>query len=297
MLRHAAHNIADFLRLAAEDLREVSEDPRRDAEVLLAAVLECDRARLYAYGDHYIDQTARDIFCHYVERRCEGEPVAYILGQREFWSLVLKVNDSTLIPRPDTEILVETALHCCQQEQAHVIDLGTGCGAIALALAHERPKWQVDAVDAQQNAVDLAQLNARLLALPNLSVYRSHWFDAVLAHTAAPDGKFDMIVSNPPYIAADDPHLAQGDLRFEPLSALVAADEGYADLEAIARQACGFLNDGGLLLLEHGFGQGERLRATLRALGYDNVDTVRDYGGNERVTVAHWHPPEASRHG
>lgn len=282
--------IADYLRLAADDLRGSGcEEARRDAEVLLCAVLECNRAWLYAYGDHYLDKTARDLFCHYVALRSKGEPVAYILGQREFWSLMLLVNDSTLIPRPDTEILVEQALQRgADMDIAYVLDLGTGSGAIALALAHEKPLWQVDAVDVSTDAVELAARNAERLDLSNVNVYCSDWFSSVRENTAAPDARFHLVVSNPPYIAADDPHLVAGDLRFEPHTALVAADDGYADLFLLARHAREFLRQDGWLLLEHGFGQGDRLRQYLCQQGYSDVQTVTDYGGNERVTSGRW---------
>jgi release factor glutamine methyltransferase len=285
---HEPHTIADYLRFGAEDLRDASETPRLDAEVLLGAVLDCDRAYLFAYSDRMIDDTASDLFRHYVERRKAGEPVAYIIGKREFWSLLLTVNDSTLIPRPDTEILVETALQYCTKDQAYVIDLGTGTGAIALAMASEKPGWHIDAVDANENAVALATLNASQLALENVHVYRSDWFAGIRTNTLAPDAKFDMIVANPPYISAADPHLGCGDIRFEPRSALVSADGGYADLFAIARQATDFLFVNGLLLLEHGFEQAERVRNYLLELGYIDAQTVKDYGGNERVAVARW---------
>lgn len=294
---NSGDTIADFLRFATDDLREASEDPRRDAETLLCAVLECDRAWLFAYSDHFLDDTARYMFCHYVERRRAGEPVAYIIGRREFWSLMLAVNDSTLIPRHDTEILVETALQLCDVHNAHVLDLGAGTGAVALALAHDRPQWYVDAVDVHENAVELALLNAGQLGLSNVHVYRSDWFAAVAASTSARHARFDLIVSNPPYVAPDDPHLGQGDLRFEPHTALVAADDGYADLFHIAGQARDYLADRGLLLLEHGFEQGERVRKHLLSLGYEDVHTVRDYGDNERVTAGRWRASGEAAHG
>ena len=281
----AAHTVADFLRFAAEDLQGISGSPRLDAEVLLAAVLECDRAYLFAYGDKVVDDTARDIFRHYIERRKAGEPVAYIIGKREFWSLLLSVNDSTLIPRPDTEILVEAALRLCTRAQAHVLDVGTGTGAIALALASEKTQWHIDAVDINENAVALATLNAAQLRLENVYVYKSNWFSAVRTNTLLVEARFHMIVGNPPYIAADDFHLINGDVRFEPRTALVSADDGYADLFCIAEQAMDFLYAGGFLLLEHGFEQADRVRHFLLSVGYVDVETIRDYGGNERVTV------------
>lgn len=280
--------IGQLLQHAAGELRGVSESPRLDAEVLLSEVLECDRTYLFAYGDKSVDTTAHDLYAHYVQRRKQGEPVAYIIGQREFWSLMLLVNDSTLIPRPDTEILVETALRYCLLENANVLDLGTGSGAIALALASEMPGWNIDAVDVHDSAVELAALNARKLGLLNVHVYLSDWLSAVNTSSTSPDRRFDLIVSNPPYIDAGDPHLQQGDLRFEPHTALVAGMGGYADLYSVALQARDYLHPGGLLLLEHGFSQGDELRTFLAQVGYSDIFTVKDYGGNERVTVARW---------
>lgn len=279
-------SIADCLRFAALDLQGVCDEPRREAEVLLCAVLACDRSYFIAYGDRTMTNSARDLFGHYVERRQRGEPVAYIIGQREFWSLLLTVNQSTLIPRPDTEILVEKALECCVKEHAYVLDLGTGTGAIALALASERSAWKIDAVDVQEDAVSLARFNVSQLGFKNIAVYPSHWFSAVEKTTAAPGARFDLIVSNPPYIDVKDVHLQMGDVRFEPRSALVADQEGYADLFFIVRMARTFLVDGGMLLMEHAFSQGEKLRNYLLGMGYSDVATAIDYGGNERVTVA-----------
>ena len=285
---YAPDSIAHQLHCASEILRDISEDPRRDAEVLLGAVLACDRTYLFAYSERVIDKAACDVFQHYIERRKEGEPVAYITGKREFWSLLLDVNNSTLIPRPDTEMLVETALQRCTKERMAVLDLGTGTGAIALALASEKPSWHIEAVDLHANAVALATLNATNLALNNVRIYQSHWFAEVRANTLVPDARFDLIIGNPPYIAATDPHLTCGDVRFEPHTSLIAADDGYADLFAIAEQARDFFCDNGLLLLEHGFQQAERMRNYLRQLGYVDVQTISDYGGNDRVAAARW---------
>jgi release factor glutamine methyltransferase len=285
----AIDTIENCLRFAAKDLHGVSDDPRRDAEVLLGAVLGCDRAYFFAYGERSIDNAASDLFLLYVARRKKGEPVAYIIGKREFWSLLLSVNDSTLIPRPDTEVLVETALQYCKQDHANIIDLGVGTGAIALALASERPGWQIDAIDANTNAVELAKMNANQLALDNVRIYQSYWFSAVPTKSSVADSCFDMVISNPPYIAATDPHLSRGDVRFEPSAALVSGNDGCADLFHIACEARNFLRDNGLLLLEHGFEQAERVRNYLQDIGYCDVHTIKDYSGNERVAVARWH--------
>ncbi|HQQ74461.1 MAG TPA: peptide chain release factor N(5)-glutamine methyltransferase [Pseudomonadales bacterium] len=290
-MRNYDGTIADHLRVATLALQGACDEPRREAEILLSVVLACDRAYFIAYGDRTITNSDHDLFCHYVERRQQGEPVAYIIGQREFWSLPLAVNNSTLIPRHDTEVLVEKALDYCVKEQAYVLDLGTGTGAIALALASERSAWEIDAVDVQEDAVALAKFNVSQLGLKNISVYRSHWFSEVEKITTAPGARFDLIVSNPPYIDEKDAHLRMGDVRFEPRSALVADEEGYADLFFIARMARRFLVDDGLLLMEHAFSQGERLRNYLLEIGYSNVATFFDYGGNERVTVAKFCAP------
>lgn len=278
-------SIATNLKEGACALQAHSDEPKREAEILLCAVLDVDRSHLYAYGERELSEGLRAEYAHCLARRQRGEPVAHIIGQRGFWSLLLAVNDSTLIPRPETELLVEAALERCDKPQAYVLDLGAGTGAIGLALAKERPQWQIDAVDRQAQAVELAALNASNNAVYNSHHYVSDWFSSVRASTTAPGARFDMIVSNPPYIAADDPHLQQGDLRFEPASALVAEQEGYADLFTIARQARAFLQPGGWLLLEHGWQQAERLRAELHALGYEQVQTLSDFGGNERVTL------------
>ena len=277
--------IAESLRHAARELKRVSDEPQREAEILLCAVLETDRAHLFAYGERELDETANNLLQHYIERRKEGEPVAYILGQRAFWTLMLDVNDSTLIPRPETELLVEAVLERCDNDRAFVLDLGTGTGAIALALAKERPLWTVDGVDLQPAAVDLAKLNAKHNLIYNSYHYQSHWFSNVRANTKAPNALFDVVASNPPYIAHDDPHLREGDVRFEPASALVAENNGLADLFAIALGAREFLKPGGWLLLEHGWQQAEAVRQELVELGYLQVESLLDYGGNERVTL------------
>jgi len=279
----ALHSIESCLTLAAIALQRVGDSARLDAEVLLSHVLQRNRTYLYAYSETLVDEAIERQFFQYVARRKNGEPVAHLTGCREFWSLPLSTNASTLIPRPDTELLVEIALRVCTKTSARVLDLGTGTGAIALALATEKSSWAIDAVDRQRDAVWLAQHNTENLALRNVRVYESYWFSAV-----ATEQCFDMIISNPPYIATDDKHLLEGDVRFEPRSALVADDDGYADLFFIAREAKSYLCNNSYLLLEHGFTQGEKLCAYLRECGYSDVQTERDYGGNERVTWAVW---------
>ncbi len=208
-----------------------------------------------------------------------GEPVAYILGQQGFWKIDLEVAPHTLIPRPDTELLVETALELQPASPAKVLDLGTGTGAIALALASDRPAWQVTAVDRVEEAAALAERNRQRLGLGNAQVRVSHWFDSLAGE------RFDLIVSNPPYIAAADPHLVAGDVRFEPSSALVAGADGLDDLRVIAAQAPAHLLPGGWLLLEHGYDQAAAVRALLAEQGFIEVASRTDLGGHERITL------------
>lgn len=255
------------------------ESPRRDAEILLEHVTGKARTWILAFGETELTADQQAQLDQLLARRKTGEPVAHLVGEREFWSLPLYVSAATLIPRPDTECLVEQALARLPATPARLLDLGTGTGAIALALASERPDCQVTAVDVMPDAVALAQRNLARLALPNVTVLHSSWF------TALGDRQFEMIVSNPPYIDEADPHLAEGDVRFEPRSALVAGDQGLADLSHIITQSRQQLVSGGWLLLEHGWTQGEAVRALFQQAGFDQVETCRDYGGNERLTL------------
>ncbi len=260
-----------------------SESPRRDAEILLEHVTGKARTWILAFGETALTADQQRELNALLARRKSGEPVAHLVGEREFWSLPLYVSAATLIPRPDTECLVEQALARLPATPARILDLGTGTGAIALALASERPDCQVTAVDLMPDAVALAQRNLERLALKNVTVQQSSWF------TALADQQFEMIVSNPPYIDECDPHLGEGDVRFEPRSALVAADHGLADLSHIIIQSRQHLASNGWLLLEHGWTQGEAVRNLFLQAGFAQVETCRDYGGNERLTVGKWH--------
>lgn len=270
--------IADCLE-KAKSLADITDSARLDAEVLLAHVLGKDRTYLYTWSDKRLNTEQVQQFETLLARRQQGEPVAYLTGAREFWSLKLKVNASTLIPRPDTELLVEQALLLLPATSQRVVDLGTGTGAIALALASERPQWQLLALDKSADAVTLARENCMHCGLNNVKVMQSDWFAAVEPQ------QFDLVVSNPPYIDPVDPHLEEGDVRFEPLSALISDEAGLADIRTIARQSKTYLKAGGWLLLEHGFEQGAAVRALLCAEEYREVRTCRDLAGLERVTL------------
>jgi release factor glutamine methyltransferase len=254
------------------------DSPKRDAEILLSFVTGKSRSWLMAFDETLLNDQQLSQLDALLLRRAQGEPVAHLIGEREFWSLPLRVNDATLIPRPDTEILVEQALVRLPATPSRILDLGTGTGAIALAIASERPDCQVVGVDRIEAAVELAQLNAEQLGLSNASFSLSHWF-----RDLAPS-RFNLIVSNPPYIDANDIHLGQGDVRFEPRSALVAEEAGLADLRTLIEQAPHWIAAGGWLLLEHGWQQEHAVRQLMIKNGYQAVATANDYGGNPRVT-------------
>ncbi|WP_168013505.1 peptide chain release factor N(5)-glutamine methyltransferase [Halomonas salinarum] len=272
-----------LLARAAKRLQAAgSPSPRLDAEVLLCHVLEVDRTWLYTWGDREADCWSRARFDALIAARGQGAPVAYLTGEREFWGLSLRTHDATLIPRPDTESLVEAALARGDAEEGTFLDLGTGTGAIALAFASERPGWQVTGVDLSPQAVALARGNAVHLGLEHVRFLESDWFASLEGE------RFALVVANPPYLADDDPHLAQGDVRFEPRSALVAGDDGLADLYALVQEARRHLLAGGWLLLEHGLEQGVAVRQAFEQAGYDEVTTLQDLGARERVSLGRW---------
>lgn len=271
--------IGALLDEAARSLENSSDSPRMDAEILLAMVLDKPRSYLYAHSDKQPDEERFDIFTGMVHRRVQGEPVAYITGRREFWSLDLVVNRHTLIPRPETEVLVEQALGRLAQAPARVLDLGTGSGAIALALASERPADAVVATDASEQALAVARYNASRLQIGNVEFAHGDWFGAV------PGRCFDLIVSNPPYVAAGDPHLEKDGLPYEPPSALVAGADGLDCIRHLAGQAPAHLAGGGHLLLEHGYDQAEQVAEILAGAGFVDISHHQDLGGIIRVTA------------
>lgn len=275
--------VRELLSDAARRLAPVSETPRLDAEVLLAGALARPRAALLAWPEHPPTAAQTACFARWLRRRARGEPVAYLLGRREFWSLELEVTPDTLIPRPETELLVELALaHLPADQAVAVADLGTGSGAIALALAVERPLARIVATDRSAAALAVARRNAARLAIPNLDFREGDWC-APLANQ-----RFAVLVANPPYVAAADPRWRQGDLRFEPPTALVGGADGLDALRAIIAQAPDHLKSAGWLLLEHGCDQGEAVTALLRERGFDPVQDHRDHAGRSRVSSGGW---------
>lgn len=268
----------ELLAHAVTRLEPVSDSPLLDAELLLAHALDRPRPHLKAWPDNRPDAEQLARFEDLLERRQRGEPMAYLLGEREFWSLRLEVTPDTLIPRHDTETLVEAALgRIPRGKHCRVVDLGTGSGAIALAIRHERPLADITATDASRPALDVARRNAARLGLDIRFVY-GEWFAPLAGQ------QFDVIVSNPPYIADADRHLANGDLPHEPRSALASGPDGLRDIRQIVTAAPGFLAPGGWLLLEHGHEQGDAVRALLAAAGFSGLGCSRDLAGHERVS-------------
>ena len=251
-----------------------------DAHALLGHMLECDRAWLIAHASDMLDRAHADAFFALAKRRRDGEPIAYLTGRREFWGLPLEVSPAVLIPRPETETLVEAALARLSTDGPwRVLDLGTGSGAIAIAFAHARPQAQVTGTDISDQALAVARSNAHRLALHNVQFVRADWYAGVET------GPFDAILSNPPYIAPDDPHLSQGDLRFEPRGALTPGADALQALKAIVTGARDRLVHGGTLIVEHGYDQGELVRRLFEGCGFDDVQSLRDLAGIHRVVA------------
>jgi release factor glutamine methyltransferase len=272
-------SIRQYLEDGAAILRTVSDSPRLEAELLMGLVLKKPRSFLHAWPEQCLDVPQADCFETLLRRRFAGEPIAYMTGIREFWSMPLKVTPDVLIPRPETELLVDKALlRLPDDEDLRVLDLGSGCGAVSLAIAKERPRVRVIGVDISRAALDVARMNARLQKLDNVEFRESDWFDAVRGE------KFHVVVGNPPYIAEDDPHLARGDALFEPRLALDAGPGGMECFRAIIDRAHNYIVRQGWLLLEHGRDQHMPLRRLLEAQHYHEITIHKDAAGLDRVT-------------
>lgn len=269
-------SISTVLKTASKDLSSL------DAEVLLAHVLQVSRSYLFAHPEEILTPEQENKFFELAKKCAEGEPVAYLTGHREFWSLDFKVTSDTLIPRPETELLVECVLKNIKGQGKTIADLGTGCGAIALAIAHERPDWEIFATDLSEKALSVARENASRLGIKNVVFCEGSWCEAL------PAIRFDAIVSNPPYIGEGDFELQPSVLFYEPRSALISSESGFGDLEKIIEEAPAYLTSGGSLFLEHGFLQAEKIKKRLTEAGYIDINLHRDFAGLYRVAEAKW---------
>ncbi len=274
-------SVSELLNSLTKLLAAKLDSARIDVEVIMAYAMSWQRHQLYAQGDYKLVQAEQDCIAGLINRRLQGEPVAYIVGQQEFWSMSFAVNAATLIPRPETEHLVEAALSKIPLKTPwQILDLGTGSGVIALSIAKERPACFVIAVDSSQAALNVAKSNQQALGVENVDFINSCWFEKL------GNEMFDVIVSNPPYIAENDLHLKLGDVAFEPRSALGSGIEGLDDLQKIISDAVRHLKAHGWLLLEHGYQQAAAVRALLSSHDYQDIITIKDYSGHERVTLA-----------
>lgn len=287
-MQGAPCSVQQWLHIARQQLAQSvpSDEANIEAQLLLMYVLQVNRAWLIAHAHDLLEPTSLTKVDILMQRRLLGEPIAFILGMREFFGLTLKVTSDTLIPRPDTETLVEAALeriqHLAHGKPLQILDLGTGTGAIALAIARHAPGCMVTAVDASSAALAVAEQNAMALGMGNVRFVLSDWFSSLTTQY------YDVIVSNPPYIEADDPHLKQGDVRFEPMRALASGADGLQDIRQIVSQAPRHLQTNGWLMLEHGYNQAEAVQQLLHSTGFQQIQTVRDLGGNPRVTQGQW---------
>lgn len=272
--------IKQILTLSTEKLSSVSDSAQLDSELLLTSIINKPRSYLHAWPEKTLSESELNKFNSRLKRRLIGEPIAHILGERGFWSLNLNVTTDTLIPRPDTERLVELALeNIPQQAQWKILDLGTGTGAIALSLSKERPDCFVTATDQSLAALTVAQQNAEKNQISNIKFIQSDWFSEL------ENQQFDMIVTNPPYICDNDPHLRKGDVRFEPMSALTSGVDGLDDIRTIIKNSRKHLTKDGQLLIEHGYEQADAVSDLLKAANFKSVRNFKDYGGNPRVSA------------
>ena len=275
--------IVDALKYARQQL-QTSDSAQLDSELLLCEILNCERSHLYAYPEKELTDKNIKSLNQFISLRAEGHPIAHITKQREFWSLLLHIDEHTLIPRPETEILVEAALKLIPKEsKKDVLDLGTGSGAIAIAIASERPLANIIATDKSDEALNIAKRNAERHNINNINFINADWFNMENNHS------YNVIVSNPPYICNDDAHLKQGDVRFEPLSALASGKDGLDDLRIIISEANKHLNKQGWLLVEHGYNQAKQVQQLFNENNFTSISTIKDYSDNDRVTIGEKH--------
>lgn len=276
-------NIETALNWATQELISIHDSAKLDSEVLLTHSLQKEHSYLYTWPENEINTDQLQKFQKLISKRKSGTPIAYLLGNKEFWSLNLTVSPDTLIPRPETELLVEQALNIAPKNESWTIaDLGTGSGAIALAVASERTQCQITAVDQSLPALKIARQNAISNNIKNVNFIQSDWFEALV------DQQFNLIISNPPYVSAQDPLLSQGDVQFEPTTALASGTDGLDDIRLIIKNAPEYLINGGWLLLEHGFEQHKQVQNIFNSANYKNISTINDLSGHPRVTFAQY---------
>ncbi len=276
-------DIQATLAEATTRLETLSDSALLDAEVLLCQVLDKPRSHLRAWPEKQLNVAAESQFWKLLEQRQQGVPIAYLTGKKEFWSRDFNVSPDVLIPRPDTELLIELCLKLLENQQnSRLIDLGTGSGIIAITLAAERPEIEIVATDLSDKALDIAKANAKIHKVNNIRFKKSSWFNEITQN------EFDLVISNPPYIASNDVHLTQGDLRFEPDSALISENQGLQDIQTIIKQARQHLKSAGRLLIEHGFDQALAVQELFAIFLYQKIKTHTDLAGNPRVTTGQW---------
>lgn len=273
--------LSDHLRRWSSELQEFSGSARLDAEVILKHVAKLSDTQIISLSGQALESSIISAVDLLIEARRRGKPIAYIVAQQEFYSLELKVNEHVLIPRPETELLVEIALkHIARTDVQTLLDLGTGSGAIALAIAHHASMVSITALEKDPAALQIARQNAQQLGIDSISFAQSDWYSSLKNSQQ----RFDLIVANPPYIAPQDPHLVQGDLRFEPTQALVASDHGLADLQHIIKHARSYLHTDAWLIVEHGYDQGNAVRRFFDTAGFREISTQKDLAGHDRIS-------------